>query len=212
MKDNARKSSTKFELRRRTLFTNKTHKQARKETQEATSYQSNIGLNLDPNAQQHHEENLSILNYIYFGECKGILKDCEALLQEPIVRPEVQARVYDEQSYFYNFLMWDNETTTIGKAAEIIQISVVNKDKQFSFFEYVTPETAVSLAASKVYGLTSQVLNGIHLLHKDGNDGQSVSLQECLRRLLNFIETTRSHYNKETRKPVITVMLGHNSV
>ena len=57
----------------------------RKESQEATSYQSNIGLNLDPNAQQHHEENLSILNDIDFGECKRILKDYEALLQEPIV-------------------------------------------------------------------------------------------------------------------------------
>ena len=39
----------------------------------------------------------------------------------------------------------------------------------------------------------------------------SVPLQECLNRLLYFIETTRNHYNKETHKPVITVMVGHNS-
>ena len=210
-KDNARKSTTKFKLRRRILFTNKTHKQTRKESQEAPSYQSNIGLNLDPNAQQHHDENLSILTDIDLGECKRVLKDCEALLQEPIVRPEVQPHVYDEQSYSYNFLMWDTETTTIGKAAEIIQIAVVIKDEQFYFSEYVTPETAVSWAASKVHGLTSQVLNDINVLYKDGKEVQSVSLQECLARLLNLIETTRNHYNKETHKPVITVMVGYNS-
>ena len=123
-------------------------KETRKESQEATSYQSNIGLNLDPNAQQNHDENLSILTDIDLGECKRVLKDCEALLQEPIVCPEVQPHVCDEQSYSYNFLMWDTETTTIGKAAEIMQISVVSKDEQFCFSEYVTPETAVSFKGS----------------------------------------------------------------
>ena len=89
---------------------------------------------------------------INLGECKKILKDCKALLQEPLVRPEVITHVYDQHSYSYNFLMWDTETTTIGKAAEIVQISVVSEDEQFCFSEYVTPETAVSLAASKVHG------------------------------------------------------------
>ena len=154
---------------------------------------------------------LSILTDIDLGECKRVLKDCEALLQEPIVRPEVQPHVYDEQSYSYNFLMWDIETTTIGKVAEIIQIAVVIKDEQFYFSEYVTPETAVSWAASKVHGFTSQVLNDINVLYKDGKEVQSVSLQECPARLLNLIETTRNHYNKETHKPVITVKVGYNS-
>ena len=209
--DNARKSTTKFKLRRRTLFTNKAHKQTRKESQEATSYQSNIGLNLDPNAQQHQGENLTILNDIDLGECKTILKDCEAPLLDPIVRPEVQPHVYDQQSYFYNFLTWDTETTTIGKSAEIVQISVVSKDEQFCFSEYVTPKTAISPAASLVHGLTTQVSNGVNVLYKDGKEVQSIPLQECLTRLLNFIETTRDHYNRETHKPVITDMVGHNS-
>lgn len=165
---------------------------------------------MDPNAQLQRKENLSILTDIDLGECKRVLKDCEALVQEPIVRPEVQPHVYDEQSYSHNFLMWDTETTTIGKAAEIVQISVVSKDEQFCFSEY-TPETPVSLAASKVHGLTSYIVNGINVLHKDGKKVHSMSQQECLARLLNFIETTRNHYNKETHKPVITVMVGHNS-
>jgi hypothetical protein len=75
VKDNARKSTTKFKLRRRTLFTNKAHKQTRKESQEATSYQSNIDLNLNPNAQQHQGENMTIMIDIDLGECKTILKD-----------------------------------------------------------------------------------------------------------------------------------------
>jgi hypothetical protein len=193
------------------LPTRHTNKQTRKESQEAASYQSNIGLNLDPNAQQHQGENLTILNDIDLGECKTILKDCEALLLDPIVRPEVQPHVYDQQSYFYIFLIWDTETTTIGKSAEIVQISVVSKDEQFCFSEYVTPKTAISSAASLVHGLTTQVSNGVNVLYKDGKEVQSIPLQECLTRLLNFIETTRDHYNRETHKPVITVMVGHNS-
>ena len=139
------------------------------------------------------------------------MKDCEALLQESLTRPEVQPHVCDQESYFYNFLIWDTETTAIGKSAEIIHISVVSKDEQFCFSKYVTPKTAISPAASKVHGVTSQVVNGVHVLHKDGNDVQSVPLQECLTRLLNFTETTQNHYNRETHKPVITVMVGHNS-
>ena len=106
-------------------------------------------------------------------------KDCKALLQKPLVRPEMQPHVYDQHSYSYNFLMLVSETT-IGKVAEIVQISVASKDEQFCFSEYVTPETAVSLATSKVHGLTSLVLNGINVLHKDGNEVKSVPLQDCL--------------------------------
>ena len=80
MKDNKRKSTATFKLRRRTLYTNKATKQARKELQEAPSYGSNIALNLDPTAQLQKGPELTVLNKINFDECKAILKDCEALL------------------------------------------------------------------------------------------------------------------------------------
>ena len=70
------------------------------------------------------------------------------------------------------FLIWDTETTTIGKSAELLQISITSKDEQFSFSEYITPKTAISPAASKVNGLTSKVLNGVSVLYKDGNEVQ----------------------------------------
>ena len=108
-------------------------------------------------------------------------------------------------------MIWDTETTTIGKSAELIQVSIVSKDQQFSYSEYITPQGAISPAASKVHGLTSEVLHGVKVLCKDGKKVHSVSLQECLIQLLSFIEKTREHYKKETNKPVITVMLGHNS-
>ena len=173
MKDNNRKSTSTFKLRRRTLFTNKANKQTRKESQEPSSYHSNIGLNLDPNAQQDKEEDLTILNNIDLSECKAILEDCEALLQDSITRPQIQPHVCDQQSSYYNFLIWDTETTTIGKSAELLQISITSKDEQFSFSEYIiTPKTAISPAASKVHGLTSKVLNGVSVLYKDGNEVQ----------------------------------------
>ena len=103
MKDNNRKSTSTFKLRRRTLYTNKATKQTRKESQEPPSYHSNIGLNLDPNAQQDKEEDLTILNNIDLSECKAILKDCEALLQDSITRPQIQPHVCDQQSSYYTF-------------------------------------------------------------------------------------------------------------
>ncbi len=211
MKDNNRKSTAKFKLRRRTLYTNKATKQARKELQEAPSYGSNIALNLDPTAKLQKGLELTVLNEINFDECKAILKDCEALLQDPITRPQVKSQVFDQECSYYNFLIWDTETTTIGKSAELIQVSIVSKDEQFSYSEYITPQGAISPAASNVHGLTSEVLHGVKVLCKDGKKVHSVSLQECLIQLLSFIEKTREHYKKETNKPVITVMLGHNS-
>ena len=94
MKDNNRKSTAKFKLRRRTLYTNKATKQARKELQEAPSYGSNIVLNLDPTAQLQKGPELTVLNKINFDECKAILKDCEALLQDPITRPQVKSQLF----------------------------------------------------------------------------------------------------------------------
>ena len=94
-------------------------------------------------------------------------------------------------------MILDTETTNIGKSAEIIQTSVVSKYELFCFSEYFTPKTAISPAASLVHGLTTQVSNGVNVLYKDGKEVQSIPLQECLSRLLNFIETTRDHYNRE---------------
>ncbi len=108
-------------------------------------------------------------------------------------------------------MIWDTETTTIGKSAELIQVSIVSEDEQFSYSEYITPQGAISPAASKVHGLTSEVLHGVKVLCKDGKKVHCVSLQERLIQLLSFIKKAREHYKKETNKPVITVMLGHNS-
>ena len=50
-KDIKRKSTTAFKLRRRTLYINKSVKQTRKESKEPASYESNIGLNINPNKE-----------------------------------------------------------------------------------------------------------------------------------------------------------------
>lgn len=167
---------------------------------------------MDPNARQEREkENLTILNNINPLECKAVLADCETLLQDFLTRPQLQPQNYDEKCFDYNILVWDTETTTIGKSAEIIQITVMSSDKQFCFSEYITPTTAISQSASKVHGLTSKVVNGNTVMCKDGKEVLSFPLEESLTRLLNFIETTRNHCKNETGKPVISVMIGHNS-
>ena len=208
-KDIKRKSSTAFKLRRRALHINKSGKQTRKESKEPASYESNIGLNLNPN-KELQAKSLTILNDIDLNKCKGILKDCEALLQDSITRRKVEPHAYKESSHC-NVLIWDTETTTIGKQAELVQVCIVSKDEQFSLSEYITPDTIISPAASKGHGITSEIQNNVKRLYKSGHEIPSAPLQECLPKILEFIENTRSYYNKETHKPVITVMVGHNS-
>lgn len=210
-KDNNRKATAEFKLRRRTLYNKKTTKQARKELAEQPSYQSNIGLNLDPNAKTRKKDDLTILNTINPLECKAVLADCETLLHESLTRPQLQPQNYDEKFFHYNTLVWDTETTTIGKSAEIIQITVMSSDEQFCFSEYITPTTVISQSASNIHGLTSKVVNGNTVMYKDGKEVLSFPLEESLTKLLNFIETIRNNCTNETSKPVISVMIGHNS-
>lgn len=80
------------------------------------------------------------MNNNNLSECKRVLKDCEVLLQEKLTRPEAQQHVCDQARYFYNFIMWDTEKTATGKSGEIVQISLVSKDGQFCFSEYVMPK------------------------------------------------------------------------
>ena len=104
-KDNSRKSTATFKLRRRTLFTSKAARQTQKESQEPPSYQSNIGLNLEPNMQAHKEQDLTILSNINEKACKDVRKDCEQHLQEPLTRPEIKTHSYDGENYKYHFLV-----------------------------------------------------------------------------------------------------------
>ena len=203
-KDTKRESATAFKLRRRALYINKSAKQTRKESKKPASYESNIGLNLNPDKELQAKSS-TILNDIDLNECKGILKDCDALLQDSITRRKVEPHAYKESSY-YNVLIWDTKTTTIGKQVELVQICFVSKDEQFSLSEY-TPDTIIRPAASKVHGITSEIQNNVKRLYKSGHEISSAPLQECLSRILEFIENTRSYYNKETHKPVITVTL-----
>ena len=141
--------------------------------------------------------------------CNAVLVDYET--QDSLTRPQLQPQNYDEKCFDYNILVWDTEITRIGKSAEIVQVTVMSSDKKFCFSEYITPRTTISQSASNVHGLTSKVVNGNTVMCKDGKEVLSFPLEESLTRLLYFIETTRNHCNNETGKPVISVMIGHNS-
>ena len=110
-------------------------------------------------------------------------------MQDSITRRKVEPHAYKESSH-YNVLIWDTETTTIGKQTELVQICIISKDEQFSQSEYITPDTIISPAASTVQGNTSEIQNNFKRLYKSGHEIPSAPLQKRLPRILEFIKNT----------------------
>ena len=117
--DNKHKAKPEFKIKR-----------AKKKLKENATYESNIGLNLDPSipSQGKGNEDLTILKDVDLAKAVAILKDCEALIGNKLNRPKPSQLTFSENNY-YNFLIFDTETTTIGKSTEMIQIAATTDDE-----------------------------------------------------------------------------------
>ena len=116
---------------------------------------------------------------------------------------------FSENNY-YNFIIFDTETTTIGKSAEIIQIAATTDEGVFS--EYIQPKTRTTQAASNVHVITSSLINGELMLFKNGQQLSSKTQAECLPNFITFIEKNEEKCKQKTYKPsVVTVLIGHNA-
>ena len=193
-----RKSSVPYKRRRSQLKSKNLSSNAKKEEREGPTYQTGIGLNLDLSDSNTLLAQLSTL-IKNLTTCQ--VKEYEKLVPPVTTRP-TSPQITFQDSIKYQFIVFDTETTSTGKDAQICQIAAITKSGK-CFNEYILPTCNISHHASLINKLSIKTINGHRTLLKDNNPVNSVSLEECLEKFGKFLSTsdTNSH----------TVLIGHNS-
>ncbi len=103
------------------LHNNKLKSDGNEEAKEGPMYQRNIGLNLDPNKPDKVANEIDVNIKI----TKVELQHFEKFLAELTVRPVAAQHPFSGNNV-YNFIIFDIETNTLGKTAEICQLSALD--------------------------------------------------------------------------------------
>ena len=197
LKDKIRKSSLTFKRGRANAHRQNCKQTARKEATEGKTYETGIGLNLD-------------LNIMSSSVTTSTLKDIESIVPQYTARPLLK-QVKLEESKFYNFLIFDTETNTTGKSAELCQLSVADKSGLHQFSTYVLPVQDIDYFASKVNKLKIVIKNGERKLHKHNKEVSTLSLKKAMSQFLTFVSQSVDRAKSQTNKTVSMVLLGHNA-
>ena len=160
--DKLRKTSLDFKRRRAQLHNNKLKIDGNKEAKEGATYQSNIGLNLTPNISTQVANEIDVNIKI----TKEELQQIEKFLPELTIRPVAEKYLFNKNNV-YNFIIFDTETNTSGKTAEICQLSAINRSGLHQFNEYILPSKDVDVHASKVNGFSVRRIHGTRTLCKE---------------------------------------------
>ena len=122
LKDKIGKSSTLFKKRRSQLHRDKLSANSRSEARECTTYQTSVGINLDITA------NDSIIKLLQstLSLPKPKFLEYERMVP-PFQKRPVQPRVCFNNVAKYQLVVFDTETTSLGKDAEICQIAAITK-------------------------------------------------------------------------------------
>ena len=124
-------------------------------------------------------------------------------------QPSISEENLDDNK-FYNFVLFDTETNSTGKQAELCQLAAVDRfDKQFSC--YILPKKDIDPYASKVNKLTVKTVNGKRTLLKEGKPLITSTLQKVLTEFLTFLKESTTAAASNTTKPICTVLAGHNA-
>ena len=124
-------------------------------------------------------------------------------------RPSISKEKLDD-SKSYNFLLFDTETNSTGKSAEICQLAAVDRSgKQFSC--YILPNKDIDSYASKVNKLTVKTVNGTRRLLKENQPVVTSPLAEVLRQFVSFLKASTNTASSQSTKPICTVLAGHNA-
>lgn len=203
--DKNRKSAVTFKRRRSQLNKQNISDTSKKEAKEGTMYQSNIGLNLTSETTTE----LNTVSELCSVITKEQQEDYQKSVPNNIQRPSIKKEKYND-SIFYNFVLFDTETNSTGKLAELCQLAAVDKSgKNFSC--YILPNRDIDAHASKVNNLTIKTVNGIRTLCKDNHPVTVLPLEEALTQFLNFLKASTTEASNRTTKKVYTVLAGHNA-
>ena len=78
-----------------------------------------------------------------------------------------------------NFILFDLETNTTGKAAEICQLSATDTSG-LQFSSYILPASGIDHYASSANKLTVKTVNGIRKLCKENQSVEAVAIQDAI--------------------------------
>ena len=146
--DKTRKSSVDFKRRRLQLQKGKISETLRKEASEGKTYETGIGLNLNAGEVNRQSTATSAIDVSAANVSANDLQEFEKVVSNYTDRPPKNYEKYDK-SKLYNFVLFDLETNTTGKAAEICQLSATDTSGlQFSI--YVLPTSGIDQYASRV--------------------------------------------------------------
>jgi len=100
------------------------------------------------------------------------------------MRPVVEKFLYDRNTV-NNFIIYDIETNTSGKTAEICQLSAVDQSSLHCFNNYILPLRDVDIHATRVNGLSVRTVRDVRTLFKDNQPVETVSLGKSLENFLS---------------------------
>ena len=133
--DKNRKSAVTFKRRRSHLSKQNISDTSKKEAKEGTMYQSNIGLNLTPETTT--ELHVNTVSELCSATTNKQQEEYEKAVPNYIQRPSMKKEKYDE-GIFYNFVLFDTETNSTGKLAELCQLAAVDRSGK-TFSCYILP-------------------------------------------------------------------------
>lgn len=177
-KDKLRKSTTKFKYQRSHMHKQRVHSNSTKEAKEGNTYQSNIGLNLNPNSSKDQMDVLAV-NILNLKVSNEQLKLFESYIPQCTNRPTPKKFSYDKNS-IYNFIVYDIETNTLGKKAEICQLSATDQSGLHCFNCFMLPSRDVDIHATRVNGLSVRSIHGQRTLLKENQPVVTVPLENAL--------------------------------
>ena len=186
--DKLRKNSINFKRRRAQLHKQKLNLDGKKQAKEGNTYQSGIGLNLDPNNSTKLIQEIDIINLKISSE---ELKNFETYIPELMITPVAEKFSYDRNNV-YNFIIYDIEINMTVKTAEICQLSAIDKSGLHSYndFNFILPLRDVDIHATRVNGLSVRTVRGVRTLFKDSQPVDTVSLGKSLENFLTYLEKT----------------------
>ena len=199
--DKLRKTSLDFKRRRSQLHKKKLQTDGNKEAKEGTTYQSNIGLNLDPNKST---DRVQVANIdVNMKITKEELQQFEKFLPELTIRPVAEKCPFNRNNV-YNFIIFDIETNSSGKTAEICQLSAIDRSGLYQFNEYILPSRNVEVHASRVNGLSVRSIHGSRTLYKEDQPVSSVLIEQAIQNFVAFLRRTVQSSVKSGDKEICT--------
>ena len=156
----SRKSAVEFKCRRSQLNKKKISDTSKKEAKEGKTY-ANLSAKKAQAQVNYSELSTTELSNI----TKQHQQEYENSVPKYTLRLLIEKKTIDDNNS-YNFVLFNTETTSTGKSAELCQLAALDRSGH-QFLSYVLPNRDIDSYASKVNKLTVKTLNGNRVLCKE---------------------------------------------